>query len=104
MPAKLNGARVVLTGTWFDRGFTISNGENFHNGIKYSNPTWKVDGAWPSDTAAEALVGRNVAGVAIGSTIDVGTLLKVVGILTTGGPEDDQIFVPLAIAQSLMAG
>jgi len=44
------GKRVVLTGTWFDHGYTISNGEKYHTGIAATNPTWKVDGAWPADS------------------------------------------------------
>lgn len=107
-----NGKPVVFTGTWFDHAFTISNGEKYRTGIKDTNPNWKVEGAWPADDRREALAGRRV-GLAIGDTVTALNLhavnlhavnlnaLKITGILTTGGPEDDQVFVPLAIAQQL---
>jgi putative ABC transport system permease protein len=107
VPATLgDGRHVVLTGTWFDHSFKISNGEKYRTGVKDTNPNWKVEGAWPSDEGKpQALVGRSL-GMHVGGEIDLplnpaGTKLKVSGILTTGGAEDAQIFVPLAFAQQL---
>lgn len=69
---------------------------------------WKVSGSWPV-SASQALVGSNVArklGIRPGGHFRVeyggrSEELSAVGVLTAGGPEDNQIFVNLGEAQSL---
>lgn len=109
VPATLpDGSRAVLVGTWFDHTFSLANGEKYTMGIRDTNPTWKVEGAWPGPAPATrppALVGRRLAerqSLRPGSVLPVaGRELLISGILSTGGAEEDQVFVPLRLAQDL---
>ncbi len=78
------------------------------------NSWWKITGRWPAggrgrDRAAEALVGSDVArilGLGPGGRFRVTCggktdTLVASGVLTAGGPEDNQIFVDLGTAQQL---
>jgi putative ABC transport system permease protein len=68
-----------------------------------------VSGRWPADGAREGVVGVALAqrlGVKSGETLDLRAgdneiSLHVTGILSTGGPEDEAVVAPLAVAQSL---
>jgi putative ABC transport system permease protein len=123
LPAEIQGRSVVLTGTWFDKELPVNKAEVYRTGLKSLHPTWKVEGAWPEDGAgAASLVGRRLAaslglrpGVTVEATVEAGSdqaasrgkrgqravRLTVAGILETGGPEDDQLFAPLAAIQAL---
>jgi putative ABC transport system permease protein len=71
-------------------------------------PRDEVSGA-PSGAAAEAVLGRRLAArlhVAAGDTLEAAlgaraATLRVVGIVTSGGDEDDQALVPLAFIDRL---
>jgi len=116
---------VVLAGTYFNKEVTIlepyapQDATLFRTGIQEINPWWKVDGQWigdPNDTRS-AMVGTAVAeklGVGIGDelTLTYRPLVgaegnttthgaTVVGIITTDGVEDNQVFVNLQVAQGL---
>ena len=123
-----NGSQdVVLAGTYFNREVAIlepyapQDPTLFRTGIQRINPWWRVDGQWigdPNDTAS-AMVGKAVAeklgvGIGDGLTLTYRPLVgaegnttsrdvTVVGIITTGGVEDDQVFVNLPVAQELTA-
>lgn len=118
---------VALTGTWFEKEVTIPKGtqirssfaqptaassdSSFRTGVKKVSPWWRIaDGRWPEDSAkGEALLGQALSlrmGLGVGDSLRVergGTErdMTVAGILSTGGPEEDQIIVPLAVAQEL---
>jgi len=113
---------VPLIGTWVAHPLILADGTNWATGIDKTNPWWTIaKGRWFSDGAAECVVGRDLArkrgawvgdhfmpGLPIGDNLVVniqadGTplFLKVVGILDTGGPEDDAVLVPLSIAQKI---
>jgi len=88
---------VIVAGTW--------PGE-----LRRMSSWWQLQGAWIEDADAQrCLVGRNVArtfnllpGDALSLEQDSGSaLLTVAGIATTGGPEDNQVIVPLPVAQQL---
>ena len=76
-------------------------------------PAWRIQGQWTSshDNEMACLVGRNVARqfhLDLGSPLrltylDKNAQVTVVGIVDTGGPEDNQIFMQLNEVQS-MAG
>ncbi len=96
--AELGSHRVVLVGTWPDA-------------IRQVNPSWRVDGRWIRDRtdAAEAILGSSLAqklGLAVGAPLSLtiqgrsGTF-RVVGILSTGASEDEQVLVTLRAAQAL---
>jgi putative ABC transport system permease protein len=126
VPSTLNGHRVVVIGSWFDKSMPVDKSETFHTGLKKLHPLWQVEGEWPSDEDSNgALVGRGLAdqlGLHVGETITLeatsasrdpssfGTSLPplprtstaefvVQGILQAGGPEDEQVLAPLASVQ-----
>ncbi|HWZ53475.1 MAG TPA: FtsX-like permease family protein [Candidatus Acidoferrales bacterium] len=96
--ARAGKTQVVVAGTWLDAASKLA-------------PTWKVDGNLVAsrDDQTRALVGRSVARelhLARGSEIALNYLgriarLTVAGVVDAGGPEDNQVFVNLAVAQQL---
>ncbi len=96
--AEVGSHRVALVGTWPDA-------------LRQVNPTWRVEGGWIADRAAtaEAILGSSLAqklGLTVGAplplTIQGRTRsFRVVGILSTGGSEDEQVLVTLRAAQEL---
>jgi putative ABC transport system permease protein len=104
------GQNVVLIGTWYRHDVTIpKGGGTFATGVASTNPWWHVDGRWFGENVAECIVGSALArraNIAVGQTLEVkadgNTMqLRVVGIVSTGGQEDDAILAPLAAAQQL---
>jgi len=108
-PATLKGGEsAVLVGAWFEKTLALEEGERFVTGVKVLNPNWRVEGAWPPDSAEPlALAGAALAerhGWKPGDEIALElagrrATLRVSGLLGTGGDEDRQIFVPLAWLQ-----
>jgi len=103
---------VPVIGTWADHGIPLPDGGEFQTGIAKTNPWWQIDGRWFSGDAKECVVGAAFAiknHVKIGDSISLATgdvtkipaPLKVTAILSSGGPEDGSIVVPLSRAQSL---
>jgi putative ABC transport system permease protein len=105
-------ADVPIVGTWAYHAVPLPDGGEFQTGIAKTNPWWQIDGRWFSDDAKECVVGEAFANrnhIKIGDSISFATgdltkipaPLKVTAILTSGGPEDEAIVVPLSRAQSL---
>jgi putative ABC transport system permease protein len=102
-----NGDGIVapLVGTWFDHALE----PDWRTGLPRTRPTLKVEGRWPADGAAEAVVGRRLAGrlgLQIGGVLTArldsrAEELRVVGVVESGGEEDEQALVPLAVVQRL---
>jgi putative ABC transport system permease protein len=101
---------TILIGTWSQHSiWTPDLQTRFVTGIEKTNPWWSVEGRWFSEDEAECVIGANFArktGRQIGDAIlvedgDKGQILEVVGILSSGGPEDDAIVAPIAIAQKI---
>jgi putative ABC transport system permease protein len=96
--------QVELIGTWFAHAFRYGP-DSFSTGVRATNPWWRVEGAWPADDASDALMGEALAartGAHAGDTIRVGSHeVRVVGILSAGPAENQQIIVPLHLAQEL---
>jgi putative ABC transport system permease protein len=112
---------VRLIGTWANHMVLLPGGDTFETGVEKTNPWWQLTkGRWFAEEAQECVVGKNVArkagthiigkstGLWIDDNFDIykdykeGSLqLKAVGILDSGGPEDDAVIVPLRIAQQL---
>jgi putative ABC transport system permease protein len=115
LPRPISGGFVAslsttLIGTWSQHSiFTPDLQTRFVTGIEKTNPWWTVEGRWFSEDAAECVIGANFArktGRQLGDSIVVenggkGQILVVVGILSTGGPEDDAIVTPITIAQRI---
>jgi putative ABC transport system permease protein len=102
------GIVAPLVGTWFDRELETG----WRTGLPKTRPTIQIEGRWPKDAFAgnpEVAVGRRLAsrlGVHPGSEMTVGlgdrtARLAVVGILTSGGDEEEEAYAPLAAVQRL---
>jgi putative ABC transport system permease protein len=105
---RMNGTVAPLVGTWFDHELE----PGWRTGLPRTRPTLQVDGRWPRDAFAgnpEVAVGRRLAsrlGVRPGDQISAAlggrsARLTVVGVLTSGGEEEDEAYAPLPAVQSL---
>jgi len=107
--ASLGGASdskgVTVLGTYFSKQLKFGR-EDFVTGVRITHPWWKVAGAWPNDNSDDVLLGERLAqklGRNPSDTIEVaGRQLRISGLLSTGGPEDDEVVAPLALAQSIL--
>jgi putative ABC transport system permease protein len=94
-----------LVGTWFDHALE----PGFRTGLPATRPTLRVAGRWPREGAPDIALGERLArrlGVGTGGEVqaEVGgraARFRVVGLLTSGGEEDDQAFAPLAAVEEL---
>ena len=121
-PNRNSWPDLLLIGAWADHSLHLEDGASFETGLEKTNPWWHIlKGRWFKDHAEECVVGKNLArkkgtslnggilpGLPIGDNlvIDRGSsapplFLKTVGILDSGGPEDDAVIIPLRVAQQL---
>src|SRR5713101_7541074 len=113
-----NHARLTkfqLLGTWARHRIALPEGSEFLTGIENTSPWWQIRGRWFVDDAQECVLGKKLANrlrLTVGNKLEAfeerqGTdewplhELAIVGLLETGGPEDDAIVAPLSIAQQL---
>ncbi|MDQ0204015.1 ABC transporter permease [Pectinatus haikarae] len=106
-----NGQTVNLDGTWFDRQMLLPTGEYFSTGEKYLKSWWQVDGDWAADDGSNGvMVGKKLANdlkVNKGDTISYkkpdgqADTLRVSGIVSGGGSEENAILAPLALVQKI---
>ena len=104
---------ATLIGTWVRHPVRIADGASFVTGAEKTNPWWQVDGRWFAEGVPECVVGQGFAhknhlhaGDVVSVSVSQGdksppTPLKIAGILSSGGAEDDAIVVPLGIVQRL---
>ena len=116
--ATVEGHRVDVVGTYFNK--SIQFGTDAHRtGVEKLYPWWKVEGSWPTDDVnSEVLLGAHLAkelNKQVGDRIDFqehhvvslaakyvpGGPIRITGILTTGGVEDNEIVAPLRLVQEL---
>src|SRR6266581_818093 len=111
----ISTSEVRMIGTWSNHQVQIPDGSLYVTGIEKTNPWWHVDGRWFAENKPECVVGSRLAkrlGVSVGGELMVfqaikeatptsSTHLAVVGLLETGGSEEDQIVAPLSVAQAL---
>jgi len=110
-----SSSEVRMIGTWSNHQVQIPDGSIYVTGIEKTNPWWHVGGRWFAENKPECVVGTRLAkrlGVSVGGELMVfqaikeatptsSTHLAVVGLLETGGSEEDQIVAPLSVAQAL---
>src|SRR5215475_12327464 len=110
VPVRAAGIRAKLVGTWATHSVPLSDGSSFSTGIAKTNPWWLVnEGRWFSEDAQECLVGEKLmkrCGIKLGDDLNIegpkeNLSLKVVGVVATGGAEDDGVVAPIAVAQRL---
>ncbi|MBI2882135.1 MAG: FtsX-like permease family protein [Candidatus Tectomicrobia bacterium] len=123
----IGARRALLVGTWFEKEIAVPRGKRmftfaggaqrqvapeertFRTGVKALDPWWRVEGSWVGEGEEAALVGGVLGkeiSAGMGSRVRVSyegrsALLTVRGIVRTGGAEEDQLFVPLRVAQKL---
>ena len=103
--------KATLIGTWSQHSVPVPDGTTYLTGIERTNPWWNVEGKWFAEGSDECLVGSAFArkfAVKTGDTLNLSVsdragwrALKIVGVLSTGGPEDSAIVAPLATSQQL---
>ncbi len=107
---RSHAGEVKLVGTWFNHHVDLPTGESLDTGMRKMKSWWDVSGEWLSDEDENsAMVGSLVSGrndIHVGDTITIEAgkqkkELTVKGIFDTGSDEDEQIYVPLRIAQAL---
>jgi putative ABC transport system permease protein len=100
-----NTKSFTLLGTYFSKQLTFGK-QDFVTGVRITHPWWKVQGAWPDDNSSDVLLGESLAarlGRKTGDEIEIsGQPHRIVGILSTGGAEDNLIVAPLALAQQIL--
>ena len=100
-----NKQQVTLVGTYFAKKLYYGT-EEFTTGIRSTYPWWKIDGHWPDDNLQSVLLGERLANRIGWRALEVVTLsgrqFHVSGVLSSGGPEDDEIVAPLAVAQEIL--
>lgn len=102
-----NGRRIEapLVGTYFNKQLSYGN-ETFTTGARTTFPWWKVVGVWPDDNSKDVLLGERLAqalDLKSGDEIMMfGAPVRVSGILSTGGAEDNEIVAPLGMAQGII--
>jgi putative ABC transport system permease protein len=113
VPVTIESSQVpeetTLVGTWYRHTVPAPDEPDFVTGVENTNPWWHVAGEWFANGAKECVVGRTLAerlGIKPGQTITVRTgvaetELRVTGIVSTGGSEDQALVAPLALAQQL---
>jgi len=97
--------KTALVGTYFSKPLHFGT-ENFVTGVRATYPWWKVQGSWPDDDSRDVLIGERLAaslGQKAGGEVTInGQPFRVTGILTTGGPEDNEVIAPLGLAQEIV--
>jgi putative ABC transport system permease protein len=103
----------TLLGTYFAKELSFG-ADKFTTGVRSTHPWWRVSGEWPKDDSRDILVGERLAKewslkagdevwlVPTSAKAFAGTV-QVSGIVSTGGPEDDEMVAPLQLAQRLIA-
>ena len=109
-----DGTEVEVVGSWFDHHLDLPTGEQLNAGMSSLRSWWDIrEGRWIDEQSGEdrnvAMVGAALAdkkSIGVGDRITLigsaeATELTVVGIYESGGDEDNQVYVPLSIAQNL---
>ncbi|MDR1607191.1 MAG: ABC transporter permease, partial [Deltaproteobacteria bacterium] len=109
-PTKIGDKKVLLTGTWFNKHLELPTGDKVDTGMTALKSWWKLEGS-PGDDSdlTGVLVGRAIAkdlNLKPGATFKVTASgqtkdLKVRAVFDSGGPDDERVFAPLALAQEL---
>jgi putative ABC transport system permease protein len=106
---------VTMIGTWSQHELRVPDGTTYVTGIERTNPWWTVQGRWFVEGKAECIVGAslarrlnlNPADVIFISVFDPTKMVQlfrrfsVVGVLSTGGAEDQAVVTSLSQAQEL---
>jgi putative ABC transport system permease protein len=101
--------RGIVAGTWFSKNLEVPGEEASTQGIKGIAPWWDVQGNWPEgpdQVIAGAALAKRLA-LAPGAELQAtahgrSQRFRVVGVVTTGGYEEEQLFAPLVTVQEFL--
>lgn len=106
--------RISVLGTFFFQPVNVPDEEDYRTGQQAISPYWQVSGQWPAEPATpvkqQALAGAALArhyGWKPGDALQLHgpsgeRTVTLSGILASGGDEDNQLVMPLAIVQDLL--
>lgn len=106
--------RISVLGTFFFQPVNVPDEEDYRTGQQTISPYWQVSGQWPAEPATpgkqQALAGAALArhyGWKPGDALQLHgpsgeRTVTLSGILASGGDEDNQLVMPLAIVQDLL--
>ena len=101
---QINGENFSAVGTWFNHEMNLPTGENFSTGISEMKSWWQIDENFPAEN--EILIGKKIAqekNLKIGDNLTVANKnLKISGILSSGGDDDEKIFLDLKTLQEIL--
>jgi putative ABC transport system permease protein len=106
---------VTVIGTWSQHEVRVPDGTTYVTGIERTNPWWSIQGRWFGERKMECVVGVTLArrlnlhpgDVIYANVFDPSKMVQifhpfsVVGVLSTGGAEDQAIVASLLEAQDL---
>ena len=110
---------VPIVGTWFAKTLHMDSGESTVAGVDGMRSWWKVSGSWPKDGSEQAMAGSTLAeklGLKIGESVKLDKTIaasdgngternrvkvKIVGIFDSGDSDDNAIYMPSIVAQTL---
>jgi putative ABC transport system permease protein len=100
--------------TWHHQSLDIGNGETFVTGVEATHPWWRIkEGRWWSDKPVrECVVGESLARrakIKVGDQLQIGwdqgiTIYTVVGIISTGGSEDNAVLKSGSLPPEALSG
>lgn len=110
--ATLDDKPINIVGTWFNKHLDIPTGDKVDTGMLAMKSWWQIDGKKITDNDLDsAMIGETFAkqfNLNIGDKFDVMSkstnqkvTLIVHNIFHSGGSEDNQVFVPLSVAQKI---
>ena len=110
------GIEAFAKGLWFHHALTNGTGSPLTTGAPFLHPLWKLDGRWPSDAStSDVVIGSSLAaakGLHVGDNLSIRGVtasspqaiqVQVVGVLHAADDMDNQILMPLHLAQALVA-
>jgi putative ABC transport system permease protein len=107
---KLDGRDVPVEGVWFRRALRAPDGTQTIVGLRALNTTWSAEGRWIDDRELNDRGDGCMLGAALarrlslrpGSSLNLfGEPFTVAGILSTGGEEEDRVFLRLEVLARL---
>ncbi|OZG62864.1 ABC transporter permease [Bifidobacterium lemurum] len=112
--ATIGETSVPVVGTWFNKSLQLETGETTVAGVEGMRSWWTVEGEWPEDDTAQAMMGKELAeqlGVGVGDAItltkqtasgDTRTQeLEIVGVYDSGDEENGSLYMASSVAQVL---
>lgn len=112
------GQETSALGTYFDAPLPLEDDRNYHTGQKAVSAFWQIQGHWPRDSwnggePVELLAGVKLAqarGWTLGQQLPLASTAqpdqvmtgKIVGIVSSGAEQDQQLVLPLAPLQQLL--